>query len=271
MDISIINIDDLLINQIQFSKSFAINKNQKKISIGYNDQIDLHIITPIFVSGMNYLPMINYQSIKLRFEPMLGPMIRFYNIINQIENLTKQHILKHNIDYTLCSIIKNDRIDQFDDSIDDYTKYISLNINNGLIYFNHSNEESILSDLKTNYRFKTLLKIDSIWINTQSKKFGLKIELIQLKIIKPIASIRCLIDNDINQNQNHNQNHNQNQIINSKRIITNNQIDKESSPIKNQTNNILIQQPIIIDKIIFRPPDPFQLLQLKNSLKKIIE
>jgi hypothetical protein len=267
MDISIININDLLIDKIQFSKSFSINRNQKKISIGYNDQIDLYILSPIFISSMSYLPTISYQSIKLRFEPMLGPMIKFYNLINQIEHLIRQHILKHNTNYTLCSIIKNDRIDLFDDSVDDYTKYISLSISNDTKYFNHSNEESTLSNLKINFRFKTLLKIDSIWINTHSKKFGLKIEMIQLKIIKPITSIKCLIDNDLAPNQH--------PILNSnlKLIKSIEQFDKkESQLIKNEINNIVVQQQqIIVDKIIFRPPDPSQLLQLKNSLKKIIE
>ena len=272
MDITIINIDEILIDKIQFSKSFSTNINQKKISIGYNNQIDLHILSPIFLSNMNHLPLIQYNSIKLRFEPMLGPIQQFYNTIIQIEQLIKQHILKHNNDYLLCSIIKIDRIDLFDDQIDDFTKYISLNINNDTKYYDHQNNETSISDLKINYKFKTLLKIDSIWINTNSKKFGLKIELIQLKIIKPITTIRCLIDNDHNQNYNHNQNqnhnHNQKQITNNKIEV---EIDKETSPIRNQTNNVLIQQPIIIDKIIFKPPDPSQLLQLKNSLKKIIE
>jgi len=253
------DIDNLQIENIQFSKSFSINTTNKKISIGYNNQLDLHILTPIFTSGMNYLPLINYQSLKCNFEPMLGPMFKFYNIIYQIEQRIKQHILKHNNDYILSTIIKNDKVDLFDDSIEDYTKYMSLHINNDLKYYNNNNEETTLNDLRINFKFKALLKIDSIWINTQTKKFGLKIEPIQIKIIKPISMSKCLIDN--NQTQ-------INEYIHKKQIQV---VDNQPLVINKQTNNIVVQSQININKSIFIPPEPSQLLQLKNSLKKIIE
>ena len=125
MDISIININDLLINNnIQLSKSFSVNKDQKKISIGYNDTMDLYIESPIAISiSNNYIRSYNLK-LKLRFEPLLGQMLKFYNVLIQIESLIKQHVQSRNIDFKLCSIFKNDQIDLFDQSPDDYIKYI---------------------------------------------------------------------------------------------------------------------------------------------------
>jgi len=272
MDI-ITNINNFNILNIQYSKSFSIGITQKKKSIGYNNAIDFLILSPVFISNTNYSSCLNYKSIKIRFEPLLGPILDFYNIINNIENNITQHILKHNPSYTICSIIKNEQLNNFDDFITNPIKYISLNINNNLKYFDDLNKESSLNELKINFRFKTLLKIDSIWINTNSKKFGLNIELIQLKIIKPLYLSKCLIDNNtyIDNTTNNskellliNNNTINNNTINNN-TINNNTINKELLLIKKDTNNIIINQPII-----FKPPEPSQLLQLKNSLKKII-
>ena len=143
------------------------------------------------------------------------------------------------------------------------------------------NDKCILSDIIIGTRFKTLIKIDSIWINTLSKKFGLKINLIQLKIIKPISTIICLIDNEYpinnqyqhqHQQQHQNQHQQQHQHQQLMKITANNEtIQKETIQKETIPNIIIQQQAIIIDKIIFRPPDPMQLLQLKKSLKKVIE
>ena len=258
MYINIININDFDINNINLSKLYSINLNLKKIAIGYNNNIDLHIETPLLLNNMNYISNIKYNSFKIRFEPLLGSILKFYNIIIQIEQYIKIHIHKYYKDYILHSIIKNDKIDCFDDS-NDYIQYILLDIHNNLSIFNNINELSILSDLKYKDKYKSILNIDSIWINTITKKFGLKIEIIQLKIIKPIATIKCLIDNNeiIHKNV-----HNE--------IIHKNVQNEIQTQI--QTNNIIIQQPLLnVEKLIFRPPDPSQLLQLKKSLKKVIE
>lgn len=283
MDINIIKIDDLLIDNIALSKSVSIGENQRKISIGYLDFVDLHIQTPTIKCNMNYVQNINYQSFKIRFEPMLGPILKLYNLIISIEILIKQHILKHNSDYKLCSIIKSEKIDQFDDSIDDYIRYILLELssNKNLTIFNDDNQIVDIYQMKNGYKYRTLLKIDSIWINTATKKFGLKLELVQLKIIIPISTIRCLIDINpqdiqlINDKIVKKDNLNVNSIMNPNPIINTNP-NPNPNPIintnSNINNNILInQQSIVVDRVIFRPPDPSQLLQLKNSLKKIIE
>ena len=263
-DINIINIDDIDLKQIDFSRSVSINKDQRKISIGYNSNIDFHIQTPLLISNMNYAHSYNNMC-RIRFDPMLGQILKFYKFIINLENLINDHILKHNPDYKISTIIKNDKVDLFDESNDDYLKYIALNILNTKI-FNDENELTTITNLKYEYKFKALLKIDSIWINTINKKFGLKIEIIQIKIIKPSAINTCLIDyvNNKIQPQPQLQQYTQPQP----------QLQQYTQPQPQiQTNNFIVNQnqPIIIDKIIFRPPDPSQLLQLKKSLKKVID
>ena len=278
MDINIVNIDEINLKHIDFSKSISINKDQRKISIGYNSNIDFHIQTPLLTSNMNYAHSYNNMC-RIRFDPMLGQILKFYKFIINLENLINDHILKHNIDYRLCTILKNDNVDLFDNSPDDYLKYILLSINNTKI-FNNMNELTTIRDLKYGYKFKSLVKIDSIWINCINKKFGLNIELIQIKIVKPLYMSTCLIDHTQSQSQSQSQSQLQSQLQL--------QLDKQSQShtqtqltipthipqyLPTTTNNIIVQnnQPIIIDKIIFRPPDPSQLLQLKKSLKKVID
>jgi hypothetical protein len=268
LDINIVNLNDIDFNRIKFSKSISINKDQKKISIGYDSYIDLHIQTPLLTSTMNYTKSFN-NLINIRFDPMLGPILLLYKFIIDIEKHISNHILRHNHDYKLCTIIKSDCIDLFDDNKDNYTKYMLLN-SQLTRFYNNNNELITINQIKYRSKFKTLLNIESIWINTNSKKFGLKIEPIQIKIIEPLSTNMCLIDYNLD-----------NQIKTNKKKI-NNESEIVSTPTptptptfiptQTQTTNILVQQqPIIIDKIIFKPPDPSQLLQLKNSLKKIID
>ena len=251
MDINIVKLNSFNINKIILSKSYSVCDNNKKISIGYDDFSDLHLLSPIFINNTNYIS----QILKIRFEPLLGDILKFYNYIIQIEQKIKEHVLKHNKGYYFCSIIKTDKIDLFDDTFNDYVKFISINLNKNSLYkiYNNSNEECNINNLKNELKFKTLLKIDYIWVNTFTKKFGLHIDLIQLKIINPIATLKCLIDND-------------DEPKIKKEII---ELKKEYKKEEIITNNI--NNTIIVDKIFFRPPDPSQLLLLKNSLKKVIE
>lgn len=258
MDINIVKLNNFDLNKIVLSKSYSIYTNNKKISIGYDNYSDLHLLSPIFINNINYSI---YQNLKIRFEPLLGDILHFYNSINDIEQKIKNHITKHNKDYNLCSIIKTDKTDLFDDTSNDYIKYISIDLTKNTTYkiYNNNSEECALNNLKNGLKFKTLLKIDYVWINTFSKKFGLHIDLIQLKIIQPIATLKCLIDTDLNKD---------NEII-VKDIV---EYKVEKKPSINNTNNISIQQnSIIVDKVIFRPPDASQLLLMKSSLKKVIE
>lgn len=258
MDINIINIDNFDINDITLSRSISINSYKKKISIGYKDNIELYLLTPIFTNNINYQNN-RYNFLKILFDPLLGQILNFYNNIISIEKHIKEHIQKNNPKYMLNSIIKNDREDIFDDDGSECIKSILLKLNNYKIYDDNSNECDI-SLLKIGWKFKALIKIDYIWIDIGKNKFGLNIELIQLKIIQPQTQIRCLIDNDfsfkrkikISEPVRHIKN-----IINrenSKEEIKEAREEKEEKPL-----------------LIFKPPDRMELLKMKNALKKVID
>lgn len=285
---NIINYDNINTNLLIFSKAINTSNNYKKISIGYNTENNLYILSPLLINSV--IQMDKY--LKLKFDPMLGSILTFYNQIKLIETKINQRITKYNKNYILCSILKDDIIDEFDNDLntDLFAKYIKLDINTHTKIYNNLNQESTINELQINYNYKIILKLDYIWIDLQSRKFGLKISLVQLKIIPPLYMTRCLIDNHIS---NYSPEINQQPITNISNILIQQSATAYTTkttktitaiPTNIQTTPISVVNPIstsisnqiqpsvpIVDKIIFRPPDPLQLLQLKNSLKKVIE
>ena len=307
MDISIININDFDIKQLTFSKSFFIGQNKKKISIGYDDNTDFHILTPLFTNSMDFLSNHKYQYLKMVFDPMLGNILKFYNIIKSIENSVKELILKHNKNYTMQSIIRNDQMDMFidDEEIDielNSIKNIYLKLSNhpklvpSYKIYDSNNNECQLNNLKNGWKYKALIKIDSIWIDTMKKKFGINLDLIQLKILQPIVQTKCLIDNDViivkkdiyrysnntfnfdqdiranlsmeplnNMSQNASVFANSDNLTNSD-TSTNLTNSTNASNTTNSTNSDNSTK-----RISFIAPNAMDLLKMKNALKKVLE
>jgi hypothetical protein len=247
MDINIVKLDNFNIDKITFSKSFFINSSKKQISIGYDDYTDLHILTPTFTNDINFYNIPTY--FKLNFNPMLGPILNFYNIITNIENNIKSNILKNNPTYKLNSVLKNDNSDFIDDE-DDIIKKLFLRLSKAKFY-DHNSNECDLNVLQVGWKFKALIKIDYIWIDIINKKFGLNIELIQLKIIQPVSTIRCLIDDDY-------------RYVPKFKIEIETETKTEYKPINNEIKSEIIKKPFII-------PNPNELLNLKNALKKVLK
>jgi hypothetical protein len=285
MDINIVNINEFDIKKLTLSKSFFTGPNKKKISIGYDTYMDCHILTPLFTNQMDFLLNHKYQYLKLIFDPMLGDLLKFYNIIESIESHIKHHIQKHNDKYSIQSLIKYDQTDLFvDDDNDDIDintiKYTHLKLfgsNLGFakneptykIYDSNSTECG-LNNLKNGWKFKTLIKFDSIWIDTTKKRFGINLELVQLKILQPVSQTKCLIDNDI--------------LISKKETYrySNNTVSYSNSSISN-IPDISIPPPLSSSSTgsssgsnnnigtLFKPPNPMELLSMKNALKKVLE
>ena len=268
MDIDILNINNFDINKLVFSKVVNLNPYKKKISIGYNNLIDLYILTPLFTNSINFNLNSKISFIKLSFDPLLGDILKFYNIVNEIEDNINKNILKLYPNYELSSILKFDKndidifqkIDNEDDNNNDnnYIKYmyLSLDSKNDYTYkiFDDNNHETNINQLKLGSKFKSIIKIDYIWIDIKKKKFGLNINLIQLKFIQPIYQIKCLFDDTV--------------IQNNKSIIL-----KKELNINESDTNIKTQSPKkeIENKSVFIPPDPRELLKMKNLLKKVNE
>lgn len=293
MDINICQIDDFDFDKITLSKSVYLGNGRRKMSIGYDKHADFHLLTPFFVSDHNYTQY--DQSLKLIFDPMLGPILKFYNFINNVLESIKTKINKNNPEYILQQLFKNNVADDVNIFIDDDNstsqpinciKTIFLKLTNSYLnsrseskytptckIYNQFSNECDIDLLKLGWHFKALIKIDHIWINIRTKKYGLNIDLIQLKIFQPIYQFKCLIDtNDKHESLNHSQ---FSKIV-SKSVNLESELPPYIKPSDRQSiqsiqsiqssQNQLIEPP----KIIFRPPKPDQLLLLKNSLKKSI-
>jgi len=298
MDINIVNINDFDIKQITFSKSFFIGQNKKKISIGYDDNTDFHILTPLFTNSMDFLSNHKYQYLKMVFDPMLGNILKFYNIIKSIENSVKELILKHNKNYTMQSIIRNDQMDMFidDEEVDidielNSIKNIYLKLSNHPklvpLYkiYDSNNTECQLNNLKNGWKYKALIRIESIWIDTMKKKFGINLDLIQLKILQPIVQTKCLIDNDViivkkdiyrysnntfSFDQDIRANLSVDPLVNNisrnayiSDNLTNSDISTNSANTTNSANSTMTK--------LFIAPNANDLLKMKNALKKVLE
>jgi hypothetical protein len=286
MDINIININDFDIKQITYSKSFFIGQNKKKISIGYGDKTDFHLVTPFLTNTMDFLLNHKYQYLKMIFDPMLGDILKFYNIILSIENSIKNQILKNNKLFTLQSIIRNDQTDIF---IDDEEHNIELNSIKNIFLkltsnfksepsykiYDTNSVECSLNNLKNGWKYKGLIKIDSIWIDTIKKKFGLNLELVQLKILQPIVQTKCLIDNDvliikkdIYKYSNNTLNVDQDIKV-SIPYPSNSNLgqDLQSHPQLNMSNKTSNNIDI---KTSFIPPNAKDLLTMKSALKRVL-
>jgi hypothetical protein len=300
MDINIISNDMFDINYINLSKSVFVGPNKKKISIGYQNQSNLHLISPAFLSNANY--SLKSQDLKVTFDPLLGQILHFYNNLDLIFNFVKTKILKNNPDYLIIPFFKKtfpDGIDLFmedDDNLSEddikneisYIKTVYLKLTKNVKIYDCDSFETTIDLLKIGWLFKFIIKIDHIWIDTKTKKCGLNIELVQLKIFQPIYQIKCLIDSG-NIKHNHNLSHNQqnklfiskssdiisDSLLNSSDSNTHSRSDSNTTfELKlNLSNDNPQSQPdksTKIKPVIFRPPQPDQLLLLKNSLKKVI-
>ena len=122
--------------------------------------------------------------------------------------------------------------------------------------YDSNSKECQLSNLKNGWKFRTLIKFDSIWIDTDRKKFGINLDLVQLKIYQPISRIRCLIDNDTYTRE-------------LSKYTNNNSI--EDCAITRSNPSKPISDFDTGKKKVFVPPNPDELLKIRNALKKVLE
>lgn len=194
MDINIVNLNEINIDNITLSKEINLGNGKKRISIGYNENQELYMLTPHFINNMAFQENQKYEFIKLVFEPMFSDMKKFYNFITTLETKIIKAVKLKN--YTMNQLIKDESIEIFDESEmnDETLKNMYLKLSSSLRIYDSNSKECSIDKLIKGWKFKCLIKIDSIWINTTSKKFGLCVHLYQLKIYQPIHQLKCLID-----------------------------------------------------------------------------
>ena len=294
MDIKIINITDFNDTKIKFSPLINISVNKKKINIEY-DEDSFYLLSPYFINNTVFISNINYNFIKITFDPFIGSIYKFYKIIEQIENNIKLHIEKIMLNYNFVSILKKEQFDHFDqfeqsdhfDQSDQSNQndqndqrestnisYINLKLNlnlsdqfitnNKITKIYKEMSECNIEKLKKGWKYKCLIYFNHIWIDTIKKRYGLNLDLIQLKIHEPSYLSGCLIDN-IDSSANSLANNSTINLTNSSTINSNNLIKPIiQNNIINFNNKNLKQNPIMI------LPNAMELLNMKNALKKVL-
>ena len=276
MDINIVNFSNFDYDKIKLSLPINITSNRKKIFIGYENEDNLHILSPYFNNNLIYSTPTKYQFIKIIFDPFIGPIYDFYKLVYEFEKNIKTHINNIMPNYNFVSIIKSDQIDIFDDNNDndndnDNNEYLStsyilqkLNINEtkeGKItkIYNSQSSECDITNLKNGWKYKCLIHFNYIWFDSDKRRCGLSLDLTQIKIYQPSYLSKCLIDKckSIEQHlllseSNHNNVHNN---------VHNNH---------NVRNNVHNVQTITNIKPIMVIPNPMELLNIKNALKKVL-
>jgi len=295
MDINIINFSDFDYSKIKLSNPINITSTRKKIFIGYENEDNVHILSPYLNNNLIYTTPIKHNFIKLIFDPFIGPIYDFYKLIENFETNIKTHINQIMPHYNFISIIKSDQTDIFDDDKDDNENnnindnlnisyiHLKLNLNETRdgkitkIYDSHSFECDI-TNLKNGWKYKCLIHFNYIWFDSDKKRCGLSLDLTQLKIYQPSYLSKCLIDNNqtlLNPTHISHLQHPMN-LINSTQsnhnfiptLTTQNTIHNNSN--NNVTNNINNNQTINNIKPIMVVPNAMELLNIKNALKKVV-
>ena len=294
MDINIINFSDFDYSKIKLSNPINITSTRKKIFIGYENEDNIHILSPYLNNNLIYTTPIKHNFIKLIFDPFIGPIYDFYKLIENFETNIKTHINQIMPHYNFISIIKSDQTDIFDDDKDDNENnnindnlnisyiHLKLNLNetrDGKItkIYDSNSIECEINKLKNGWKYKCLIHFNYIWFDSEKKRCGLSLDISQIKIYQPSYLSKCLIDNsqsshslqnqiytniipyNISQTNNSNKQYNNTDQIESLQNNTN-----QYKQIQNNVQTINNIKPIMI------MPNAMELLNIKNALKKVL-
>lgn len=289
MDINIVSFSNFVYDKIKLSEPINITSNRKKIFIGYEEEDNVHILSPYLNNNLIYTMPTKYQFIKINFDPFVGQIYNFYKLIENFEENIKAHINDTMPNYHFVSIIKSDQNDIFDDDDDDNeclnTSYIHLKLNltetrDGKItkIYNSQSSECDITNLKNGWKYKCLIHFNYIWFDSDKKRCGLSLDLTQLKIYQPSYLSKCLIDNNqtlLNPTHISHIQHPMNLMMQSQSnhnfvptLTTPNTIHNNLN--NNVTNNINNNQTINNIKPIMVVPNAMELLNIKNALKKVV-
>ena len=127
----------------------------------------------------------NYNLFKYKFDDFI---LLFKEVDGEIESLTyNKKVYKDFIEIQLLlfNLFDYKNIEYIDVYLQSIQGIYIENIYDD--YYDNNSNECELNLLKVGWKFKALIKIDYIWIDIGKNKFGLNIELIQLKIIQHVV------------------------------------------------------------------------------------
>jgi hypothetical protein len=175
-----------LLDKIIFCKPIK-NENKYKIKVFVNseDKINkLCVLTPLLELNVNWNNL-KFQSIKFPLEPMIGPILDFYNLISDIEYKAYEQLKKIFGDIiqfksSISELIYND--DEFLDSEQHSIFNFTGKLLKGIILFNENGEKIKQSDIQsTLINYKLLIELTDIWFDLDTNLGGCNFNIVQIK------------------------------------------------------------------------------------------
>lgn len=202
-----INNINLSTKNIYFGKPVNVNNNIFKIKVYSFDQnkqitalLKPTIITHTIEQSIDWNNL-KFKSLKICLDPLIGPNLDLYNIIEHFESISYKHLKKlfnHNKKNNF--IFKNSiySINQSNDLFIDETEnfnitYINFKIIKDVIHYNNNND---IINPEHSYLHKYIIEFNELWYDVDKKTGGCNFNIIQIKHID-VYFKRNLFDNNI--------------------------------------------------------------------------
>ena len=200
-----INIINLLTKNIYFGKPINMNNNIFKIKVYSNDQNKqiTTLLKPTIITHNieQYIDWNNlkFKSLKICLDPLIGPNLDLYNIVEHFESISYKHLKKlfnhnkkNNFIFKSSIYSINQSNDLFIDETDDFNiTYINLKIIKDVIHYNNNND---IINPEHSYLHKYIIEFNELWYDTEKKTGGCNFNIIQIKHID-VYFKRNLFDN----------------------------------------------------------------------------
>ena len=200
-----INNINLLTKNIYFGKPVNVVNNIYKIkvySFDLNKQITV-LLKPTIITHTieQYIDWNNlkFKSLKICLDPLIGPNLDLYNIVEHFESISYKHLKKlfnhnkkNNFIFKSSIYSINQSNDLFIDETDDFNiTYINLKIIKDVIHYNNNND---IINPEHSYLHKYIIEFNELWYDTEKKTGGCNFNIIQIKHID-VYFKRNLFDN----------------------------------------------------------------------------
>ena len=229
------------IQEIQDSKPMHFYKDKLKVCMSCDiDEEYLLIDTPIFCSKYDYNNNSKY-GFKIYFDPPLGRVKDFYEFLIAYEVQIAKKMKVHFKNFEQKSVIEKEG------DVDYPISYFNVHlISRGTVpqYLTFDVDGSItnIENLKVGNQFKCILDISEIWVDLGTKKYGINIKLLQMKLYHPIFYSTYFMLDDGKYHP-----------------------TKVQTKVQTQKN---IDQPPIKPQIVKFMPDLSDIIKMKQNLKK---
>jgi len=161
-------------------------------------------ISPMIDLNINWSNL-KFQIIKYALDPLTGPNLKLYDLINDIENISFQELKRNfgpgckfkSIFSNICQDEDNDFIDEDDNNNLNFdTKMITLKISKNVIMYDSCGIKMDKNKLEMkNRNYKFLIELTELWYDSEKKLGGCNFNIVQIKYF-PFYYERDLIESN---------------------------------------------------------------------------